>query len=228
MCFIFEEDEDEHGQDIQIHVQVGRGKWEDEWCYLKCNYLMLQFHLRSLKHCTLLPQNTILINGHLINTIYVLGGPLLWGSQISSQFQNLKGVNCEVITLHALCQPVLVKAAWDGRFEQFQTSQCVIWPCVIAVLYWAVCLSCQTRSSSLGDAARSFTSYINLGAPWWGTAFDPPVFSYCPHCYPMWKKTWFYYIKLVSKYLSNQVTFVWLKWNKWWHWTTSFNRQDNM
>lgn len=49
-------------------------------------------------------------------------------------------------------------------FEQCWISWRVVWPCVIAVLYWAVCLSCQTYCSFLAAAAGSFTPSINLQA----------------------------------------------------------------
>lgn len=69
------------------------------------------------------------------------------------------------MTLGGLCEVMLVSAARDGQFEQCWISRRVIWPCVIAVLYWAVCLSCQTYCSFLAAAARSFTPSINLQAP---------------------------------------------------------------
>lgn len=69
------------------------------------------------------------------------------------------------MTLGGLCEVMLVSAARDGQFEQCWISCRVIWPCVIAVLYWAVCLSCQTYCSFLAAAARSFTPSINLQAP---------------------------------------------------------------
>lgn len=69
------------------------------------------------------------------------------------------------MTLHSLCEVMLVRAARDGQFEQCWISWRVVWPCVIAVLYWAVCLSCQMYCSFLAAAARLFTPSINLQAP---------------------------------------------------------------
>lgn len=111
-------------------------------------------------------QSWCLMNEHLLSTTWGLGGLLLQQSNVFSISVTVKfkKKNCEVITLHGLCEPMLVKAARDRQFEQCQMSRRVVWPCVIAVLYWAVCLSCQTRSSFLADAARSFMPGINLWA----------------------------------------------------------------